>query len=262
MPSWAEIEEELVTPTSIEAFLTQMGRPAPFKDPVLSFVQETWISAHQHIKCSSYLTPKSSIWYNKKILIGKKPIMWEEWAKAGINLLCDLLSENGLKSFDEVKQEYNLAQEDFWKFLQIGHCIKATRGKNPDPVTRIQELVQVTKHKKCGASKFYGIFREARPPHLEGLRLCWEKDVGEQISADKWMKLVASWHGCSREAQSQLIQYKLFNRNHWTPSKMAKLKRRDSNLYWGCVKEVGTLVHILYYCEKNANLWEGVVVAL
>ena len=62
VPSWVEIEEELVAPTSIEAFLTRMGRPAPFKDPVLSFVQETWMSAHQHIsKCS-----KCSIWYNKK----------------------------------------------------------------------------------------------------------------------------------------------------------------------------------------------------
>lgn len=107
VPSWVEIEEELVAPTSLEAFLTQMGRPVPFKDPVLTFVQETWMSAHQHIKCSPYLTPKSSIWYNKKILIGKKPVMWEKWAKAGINLLCNLLSENGLKSFDEVKQECN-----------------------------------------------------------------------------------------------------------------------------------------------------------
>ena len=43
--------------------------------------------------------------------------MWEKWANAGINLLCDLVSKNGLKSFDEVKQEYTLAQEDFWKFL-------------------------------------------------------------------------------------------------------------------------------------------------
>ena len=134
--------------------------------------------------------------------------------------------------------------------------------KNHDLMTRIQELVQVTRHKKCGASEFYGILRQAQPPHLEGLRLCWEKDVGEQISADKWMKLVASWHGCSWEAQSQLIQYKLFYGNYWTLGKMAKLKLRDSNLCWRCEKEVGTLVHMLYYCEKNANLWEGVVALL
>ena len=25
---------------------------------------------------------------------------------------------------------------------------------------------------------------------------------------------------------------------------------------------MGTLVHMLYYCEKNANLWEGVVALL
>lgn len=262
LPSWVRIEEELVAPTSLEAFLTQRGRPVPFKDPVLIFVQETWMTAHQLIKSSPYLTPKSSIWYNKKILIGKKPVMWEKWAKAGINLLCDLLSENGLMSFDEIKQKYNLRQEEFWKFIQIGHCIKTTRGRNPDPVTRIQELVHVTRQKKYGASKFYELFREAHSPHLEGLRLCWEKDVDEQIPADRWMKLVASWHNCSREAQSQLIQYKLLNRSQWTPSKMAKLKLRDSDKCWRCQKEVGTLVHMLYSCEKNVQLWEGVVTLL
>lgn len=179
VPSWVKIEEELVAPTSLEAFLTQTGRPVPFKDPVLTFVQETWMSAYQLIKCSLHLTPKSSISYNKKLLIG---IIWEKWAKVGINLLCHLLSESGLRSFDEIKQEYNLRQEDFWKFLQIGHCIKANWGKNPDPETWIQELVHVTRHEKCGASKFYELFREAQPPNLEGLRLSWEKDVGEQIS--------------------------------------------------------------------------------
>uniref|UniRef100_A0A672ZDJ1 Reverse transcriptase domain-containing protein n=1 Tax=Sphaeramia orbicularis TaxID=375764 RepID=A0A672ZDJ1_9TELE len=116
LPSWVKIEE-VVVPTSLEAFLTQRGRPVPFKDLVLTFVQETWMGAHQLIKSSPYLTPKSSIWYNKKILIGKKPVIWEKWAKAGINLLCDLLSENGLMSFDEIKQKFNLRQEEKWDLL-------------------------------------------------------------------------------------------------------------------------------------------------
>ena len=44
VPSWIKIE---VAPTSLEAFLTQMVRPVPFKDPVLTYVNETWMSAHK-----------------------------------------------------------------------------------------------------------------------------------------------------------------------------------------------------------------------
>ena len=69
--------------------------------------------------------------------------------------------------------------------------------------------------------------------------------------------IIASWQNSSREAQSQLIQYKLFNRNHWTPSKMAKLKLKDSNTCWRCDKEVGTLVYMLYSCEKCTFVGKG-----
>uniref|UniRef100_A0A673AVF9 Reverse transcriptase zinc-binding domain-containing protein n=1 Tax=Sphaeramia orbicularis TaxID=375764 RepID=A0A673AVF9_9TELE len=43
---------------------------------------------------------------------------------------------------------------------------------------------------------------------------------------------------------------------------MAKLKLRDSDKCWRCQKEVGTLVHMLYSCEKNVQLWERVVTLL
>ncbi len=66
-----------------------------------------------------------------------------------------------------------------------------------------------------------------------------EKVVGERLAKDRWEKLVASWHTCSCEAQSHLIQYKLLNRSYWTPSKLAKLKLRDSDIRWRCDKEVG-----------------------
>ena len=88
MPSWVKTEEELVAPTSLRAFLTQMGRLVPFKDPVLFFVQETWMSAHQHIKRSPYLTPKSFIWYNKKNINWQKTYyvgeMGKRWNKLAL----------------------------------------------------------------------------------------------------------------------------------------------------------------------------------
>ena len=119
-----------------------------------------------------------------------------------------------MRTFYEIKQEYNLSQKDFWTFLQIGHCIKTNQKNNSDPSN-------------------------------------WEKDVGEQILKARWKKLVVFWHNCSYEAQSQLIQYKLLNRSHWAPNTLAKLKLKDSDTCWRCEKKVGTLVHMIYSCEKK-----------
>lgn len=66
---WVVTEESLVTQTSLEAFFSHWGRP------VLAFKQETWFRAHQFINTNPYLTSRASIWYNKKLLIGKKPFM-------------------------------------------------------------------------------------------------------------------------------------------------------------------------------------------
>ncbi len=144
-------EEELVAPTSLEAFLTQTGRPVPYKNPVLCFVKETWTKTHVMIKARPYFTPKASVWFNKKLLIDKKKtIWWEKWANSGIHFLEDLVKENKIRSFDEFKKKYDLSQQDFWKLLQIRHCSLATKKNNLDPLTEIQELFRVAWWKKGG----------------------------------------------------------------------------------------------------------------
>lgn len=258
-PAWVRIEEELVYPSPLEAFLTQMGRAIPFKNPVLSFARESWGVTHHMVKSNACLTPKSSIWYNKKLLINKKTLMWNTWARSGIHLLGDLFRGEGMKSFEEVKLEYNLDKSDFWRFLQIRHCILGQVRSILNPQTEIQDLFHTTWMDKGGASIFYKHIRGAHAPRLEGLKVCWEKDVGEDISTESWEKMVASWHRCSRETQSQLVHYKVLNRSYWTPCKMAKLRLRDSDVCWRCGKESGTLVHLLYYCEKTIYMWDNII---
>ncbi|XP_039473704.1 uncharacterized protein LOC120442039 [Oreochromis aureus] len=258
-PSWVAIEESLVAPSSLEAFLTQKGRPVPFKDPVLAFMQETWSRAHQYINVSPYLTSRASIWHNKKILIGKKPVRWEAWARTGINQVADLFGQTGMKSFAEIRREFNLDPREIWRFFQIRHCIKTILNNNPDPPSSIQEMFAAPGINRIRASKFYGMFREAHSPNLGGLRQCWEKDLGIQILEDTWKQLVSSWYVCSPETQSQLIQYKLLHRNYWTPSKLVRLKLVDNDTCWKCQEEAGTLVHMLYTCRKNDYLWDGII---
>uniref|UniRef100_A0A3P9DFP2 Reverse transcriptase domain-containing protein n=1 Tax=Maylandia zebra TaxID=106582 RepID=A0A3P9DFP2_9CICH len=258
-PSWVGIEESLVAPSSLEAFLTQKGRPVPFKDPVLSFMQETWLRAHQYTNSSPYLTARASIWYNKKVLIGKKPVWWEAWARTGINQMGDLFGQTGMKSFAEIRREFNLDPREIWRFFQIRHCIKAILKNNLDPPSSVQKMFATPDNNRIRASKFYRSFREAHAPSLGGLRRCWEKDLGIQISEDSWKMLISSWYVCSPEIQSQLIQYKLLHRNYWTPSKLVRLKLADKDICWKCQQEVGTLVHMLYTCRKNDYLWDGII---
>lgn len=75
--------------------------------------------SHNFINNNPYLAAKASIWYNKKLLIGKKTFMWQTWARSGINQIGVLFGLNGKKSFTEIKQKFNLNLNEFWKFLDM-----------------------------------------------------------------------------------------------------------------------------------------------
>lgn len=262
-PAWVKIEEEMVFPSSLESFLTQSDRAIPFKNPLLSFARETWNQSHQLIRANPYLTARASIWFNKKLKVDKKTFMWEDWVKSGIHVLGDIAGEDGVLPFEDIKNDFGLDNKNFYRFLQIRHCISSSMGRPAcDPFTAIQDLYYNDWKRRGGASRFYNVIREHHAPKLAGLKLSWESDIHEVISEEAWENLVTKWCKFSREAQSQLIFFKVLNRRYWTPSKLARLKLRSSDVCWRCEKETGTLLHMLYECEKVRKMWDEIVVFL
>lgn len=101
--------------------------------------------------------------------------------------------------------------------------------------------------------------RQSHPPKLEGLKRAWDEDLQGEISGEQWEEITRSWYKISREIQTRLITYKIIHRLYWTPCKMARLKLCDSELCWRCERSRGTLLHMLYECEKTQNLWENII---
>lgn len=143
------------------------------------------------------------------------------------------MGDVGFRSFDEIKDKYNLSNSEFWRYLQMRHCILSNKHIQHS-LTEIQVISRKIGEKNRGASKFFELIRSTQVPKLDGLKTCWEKDLAQMIPENNWKKLYASWHCYSREAQSQLICYKILNRSYWTPSKLARLNLRNSDLCWRC----------------------------
>ena len=55
-----------------------------------------------------HLNKAASIWLNPKLNINKKIFIWKEWVERGILVLDNVYSTNLFKTFDELKQDYNL----------------------------------------------------------------------------------------------------------------------------------------------------------
>lgn len=83
-----------------------------------------------------------------------KSFFWDKWIKSGLSLE-DLMGDAGFRSFNEMKNKYNLCNLEFWKFLQIRHCILSNKEHTRHCKTEIQELSHKVGDKNRGASKFY-----------------------------------------------------------------------------------------------------------
>lgn len=259
-PSWVSIEGALNYPYPAQAAFTQTSGKIPHDNPLLAFSQETWQASHKLLSLHPNFTLQTSIWHNKYLKIGKRTFSWPDWVKLGIVYIGDLFEGDTLFSFEQLRAKYGLPKKDFWKYLQLRSCILSHLKVSPlAPATELHAKVKQENAFSIKASGFYSMLRKSQPPGYGGLKKCWERDLGEIIPDETWGNIIKSWYKVSREMQTRLMRYKIMNRIYWTPSKMARLGLRDSDVCWRCNTECGTLLHMLYSCPMIDPLWSEIV---
>lgn len=67
------------------------------------------------------------LWFNKEIKIDNKPFCFKDVSEKNINFITQLYKPDGkLKQWENVKQEFNLNDSAFYKWVQIVHAIPNT----------------------------------------------------------------------------------------------------------------------------------------
>ena len=64
------------------------------------------------------------LWFNKDVKVNNKPFHFQDFLKENINFVEHLCKLSGVfKSWSEIKTEYNLDEEMFYKWCQLLHAI-------------------------------------------------------------------------------------------------------------------------------------------
>ncbi len=148
--------------------------------------------AHRNIKNNPPLTSEASIWFNSQIRIAKKTFCWNQWAKVGILHLGNLYDKGHMVSFEQLKQHYSLTNTEFWKYLQLRHCLLSVMSSGPDPSTEIQNLLQHVSLKKRQHVSLLQLHQRCQRTQIRGLKLSWGRDIGESIKQQQWNKVISS----------------------------------------------------------------------
>ena len=257
-PTWVDIEEEINAPFRAADYLSQNTH---LDNPIMKHTKTVWHSIHQREKSCPYLINSASLWNNPSLKIGGKSFYWREWRNKGINNIGCLYEGEILKSFDMLKNQFNLPKNDFWKYLQLRNCIlKASKdGSRSAPQSDICNFVI----KICGlphaASFVYSYLITRTSTSTEGLKIVWERDLGVSFEDEEWNTLVEEMLHPMRDARSKLIQYKILNRVYLTPTRLRQMKLMPTGLCWRCNSSQGDIVHMFFSCASLNTFWYQVM---
>lgn len=259
-PQWALLEAELCAPFNLVECLSQ-SPTLYMNNPIISHTIDTWHQLHKRKGLSPFLTKTASLWYNPSLKIGGKTFYWKDWHSQGIKHIEDLYIKDSIKSFDHIKQEFDINRKDFWKYLQLRPCLRKMSSFNPK---MLAESSVTSKFKKMKSSPhsvgyLYSFLTEEDNKVNVGLKKAWEKDLQTRFDRSEWDAMVKNMLTATRDARSKLIQFKIFNRLYWTPVKMHRVRLGQSNLCWRCNLEFGNLVHMFFSCPAIQAFWMRVI---
>ena len=104
----------------------------------------------------------------------------------------------------------------------------------------------------------YDIISNLRPAPLDRIKADWERDLGLELSDEKWDSILSSIHKSSLCARHCLIQFKVVHRAHISKSKLASIYPDVNPTCDKCRGDDATLIHQYWMCPQLQPFWGNV----
>ena len=238
---WIKIETSMVAPFKPIQVLSQIKMVEGGKSPILKHSQWVWSEVHRLMGKSQYKQGYSSVWDNPRISIGKHSFCWEPWQSNGIRVIDDLYMDGNFKSYQELGNQFNMTgRGEFWKYLQLRSSVGSVFGLNRGIVeSNIIRTIFDMPPIMHNAATIYKNIMELQSTKNENLRLIWQRDLGCEISEEKWADMVSKVGWATRDIRSKFIHYKILHRFYYTPVKLFRMGLVEDKKCWKCKGENG-----------------------
>lgn len=125
---WRQIEHVLCYPTRIQDLPfcgAKIRSTRLHMGSIISNTLSIWYQIEKkllHSVCKFHdMTP---IWNNNCIQTGSVPFSFPQWANLGIHTLSDIFSQQGLRSFQDLKEAYTLPGSSWYLYRQLRTALK------------------------------------------------------------------------------------------------------------------------------------------
>lgn len=199
------------------------------------------------------------IWNNYFILTDSTPFSFPQWANLGIHVLSDIFNQQGLRSFQDLKESYSLPGSSWFLYLQLRTALK-TYGVPWNISLPSHSLVTCIYTAKLSGfvSLIYNKLVNYNVNNLP-IMTAWEKDLQNLGFKLEWPKIWNNIFSSSKNLAHQLINFKLAHRVYFTPVRRFKMKLINSDLCDRCSgSELGNFLHMFWSCFPVKDFWEHI----
>lgn len=261
--SWRVLELNIVDPWTLKdiLFINMSKKQCQLRfGPIISHLVKVWRLAETHCHISCKWHTFSPIFNNKALLIGGRPISAPQWERKGVHYLGDIYNDQGLLSFSDIKDAFNLPGSSFFFYLQLRSALKAhgVPWQNPLPNHPLRELFIKHAKNKGMVSKIYHFLLVTDLVTLP-IQKVWERDCPDITRDFKWVDVWSSINEASRNPDHQHIHFNFLHRTYLTPVKLHHMKVVTTPLCTLCsLQAQGTFIHMFWDCPPVGQFWSNV----
>lgn len=191
---------------------------------------------------------------------------FRKWSDHGLNYLHQLVKDDNLKTFAQLKNEFDLPRTDFFRYLQLRSFLMTHKDwgklKRSTPIEKFL-ISQISHGDKKIISKLYNIFLSTNVHNSEHIRLRWEAEMNKNISLDTWKEICTEAHLATNSNTWKEFKWKVVTRFFRTPAITSKMGPALGSSCWrNCGTENANHTHIFLLCPKLSLFWKDVFDAL
>ena len=214
-----------------------------------------WHSTLRNLGWKDIITTATPLWDTQGLgeLIGQ--FGFAKWDLIGISTVEGMWFGTDVKPWRELREEFQLAPTEVFRYLQIRHAIRSKVPKDtplPDPSPLEARLL--SGYMECKAiSLTYCTLINNTPDTMARLRGKWSVDLGE-LDDDERTEALASPKESAIRARFRLVQLKILHRVYYTQAILYRMDRATLDISRGC-GEYGSFFHVLWECTRLRDYW-------
>ena len=208
------------------------------------------------------------LWFNSFIKIDNKVVFHRKFSEKNINLVNDLIKENGkLKTWEHITHECKIDKSLYFKWIQLVHAIPNHWKKKFTENTINSQNLSYLNHHFIKSNQIHSFEKlTAKELYLMSSQQETTTPTSQKYFESMFQDLTLQWKHIytlpfiiTIGSKLRCFQYKILRNDLYLIQKLFLFRKHNTSLCSFCNLEDQKVIHLFVHCSKTKRLWCTVI---